>query len=73
MRNPVGFMCVNRPTNPNHCSKMVRYVDLKKVYCKRVFKSPKNICLYMIFDWLSVSFRYAVKLRDDLMFSLCCL
>ena len=27
----------------------------------------------MIFDWLSVSFRYAVKLRDDLMFSLCCL
>ena len=35
------------------------------------FKSPKNICLYMIFDWLSVSFRYAVKLRDDLIFSLC--
>ena len=27
----------------------------------------------MIFDRLSVSFRYAVKLRDDLMFSLCCL
>ena len=27
----------------------------------------------MIFDWLLVSFRYAVKLRDDLMFSLCCL
>ena len=26
----------------------------------------------MIFDWLSVSFRYAVKLRNDLMFSLCC-
>ena len=25
----------------------------------------------MIFDWLSVDFRYAVKLRDDLMFSLC--
>ena len=36
-------------------------------------KSPKNICLYMIFNWLSVSFRYAVTLRDDLMFSLCCL
>ena len=27
----------------------------------------------MIFDWLSVSFRYAVKLRDGLMNSLCCL
>ena len=27
----------------------------------------------MIFDSLSVSFRYAIKLRDDLMFSLCCL
>ena len=27
----------------------------------------------MIFDWLSVSFRYAVKLRDDLMFRLFCL
>ena len=27
----------------------------------------------MIFDWLSVSFKYAIKLRDDLMFSLCCL
>ena len=27
----------------------------------------------MIFYWLSVSFRYAVKSRDDLMFSLCCL
>ena len=27
----------------------------------------------MIFDWLSVSFRYAETLRDDLMFSLCCL
>ena len=41
---------------------------------QKVFlKSPKNNCLYMIFDWLSVSFRYAVKLRDDLMFSLCCL
>ena len=26
----------------------------------------------MIFDWLSVSFKYAEKLRDDLMFSLCC-
>ena len=25
----------------------------------------------MTFDWLSVSFRYAVKLRDDLIFSLC--
>ena len=36
-------------------------------------KSPKSICLYMTFAWLSDSFRYAVKLRDDLMFSLCCL
>ena len=27
----------------------------------------------MIFDWLSSSFRYVVKLRDNLMFSLCCL
>ena len=27
----------------------------------------------MIFYWLSVSFRYAVKFRDDLMISLCCL
>ena len=27
----------------------------------------------MIFDWSSVSFRYAVKLRNDLMFSPCCL
>ena len=26
----------------------------------------------MIFHWFSVSFRYAVNLRDDLMFSLCC-
>ena len=32
---------------------------------QRGFKSPKNICLYMIFDWLSVSSRYAVKLTDD--------
>ena len=35
-----------------------------------VFKSPKNICLYIIFDWLSVSFRYTIKLRDNLMFSI---
>ena len=27
----------------------------------------------MIFDWLPASFRYAVTLRDDLMFGLCCL
>ena len=52
---------------------MVRYVDFKRYIAKGFFKSPKNICLYMIFDWLSVAFRYAVKLRDDLMFSLCCL
>ena len=39
---------------------------------KGFYKNPKNICIYIIFDWLSVSFRYAVKLRDDLMFSLCC-
>ena len=46
---------------------------LKRYIAEGFFKSPKNICLYIIFDWLSVSFRYAVKLRDDLMFSLCCL
>ena len=27
----------------------------------------------MIFDWLSVSFRSDLKLRDDFMFSPCCL
>ena len=27
----------------------------------------------MIFDWSPVSFRYTVKLRDGLMFGLCCL
>ena len=72
MRNSVGFMCVYPPTHPYHYSKMVRCVDFKDILQKG-FKSPKNIRLYMIFDWLSVSFRYAVKLRDDLMFSLCCL
>ena len=50
---------------------MLRYVDFKRYTAKAFLKSPKNICLYIIFDWLSVSFRYAVKLRDDLMYSLC--
>ena len=59
MGNYVGFMCVYPPTLII-VRKMVRYVDLK------IFLSSENICLYMIhvFDWLSVSFRYAVKLRD---------
>ena len=68
MRHPVGFMCVNPP-----CSKNGSLCRFYKIYRKRLFKGPKNICLYMIFDWGSFSFRYAVKLRDDLMFSLCCL
>ena len=66
MRNPVGLICVYPPTHPNLCSKMVHFVDFKR-YIAKGFKSPKNICLYMIFDWLSISFRYAVKLKDDLM------
>ena len=60
------------PYNLSLLAKIVIYADFK-IYWKKVCKSPKNICLYMIFDWLSVSFRYAVKLRDELMFSLSCL
>ena len=71
MRNYVGFMCVYPPTQII-VRKMVRYVDFKDILQKG-FKSSKNICLYMIFDWISVSFRYAVKWGDYLMFSLCCL
>ena len=41
---------------------MVRYVDFKDILQKG-FKSSKNICVYTMFDWLSVSFMYAVKLR----------
>ena len=52
---------------------MVRYVDFIEDILQMDFESPKNICLYMIFDWLSVSFRFTIKLRDNLMFSLCCL
>ena len=43
-------------------SKVTDYAALK-IYCtKKGFKSYKNSCLYMIFDWLSVSFSYAVNL-----------
>ena len=52
MRNPVGFMCVYPPALII-VRKMVRYVDFKRYIAKRFFLSPKNICLYMIFDWLS--------------------
>ena len=41
---------------------MVRYVDFKDILQTR-FKNFKNICVYTMFDWLSVSFRYAVKSR----------
>ena len=41
---------------------MVRYVDFKDILQKGS-ESSKNI--FMIFDWLSVSFRYAVKWRVD--------
>ena len=46
---------------------MVRCVDFKDTLQKG-FKSSKDICLYNIFDWLSVSSRYT-----ELMFSLCCI
>ena len=73
MRNPVGYMCVYPPTHPNHFSKNISLCRFKRYTAKGFLKSPKNICLYMIFGRLLVSFRYAVKLKDDLMFILCCL
>ena len=57
------WVYVRLPIHPIYCSKNGLYVDLKDILQKG-FKSSKNICLYMIFDSLSVSFRYAVKLRD---------
>ena len=72
MRNSVGFMRVYPPTLII-VQKMVRYVDFEDILHFVLKKSLENICLYMIFDFLSVSFRYVEKLRDDLMFSLCCL
>ena len=55
-------MCVYPPTLIT-VRKMVCYVDFKDILQKS-FKSSKIISLYMICDWLTVSVRYAVKLRD---------
>ena len=63
----LGLCAFTHPPNLIIARKMVRYVDFKDIL-QSGFKSSKTICLYMIFDWLSVSFRNAVKLRDELMF-----
>ena len=62
MRNSVGFMCVYPPTQII-VRNMVQYVDFEDILQKGL-KSSKKICLYKIFNWLSVYFRYSVKLRD---------
>ena len=63
MRNHVGFMNNYPSTHSHYCSKMVSYVELRDIL-QKVLTCSKNFGLYMTFDWLSVSFRKAVKLKD---------
>ena len=55
MRNSDGFICDYPPTFIN-VQKMVGYVDLKDIL-QNGLKLSKIFVFYMIFDWLSVSFR----------------
>ena len=55
MRNSVGFMCDYPPTLIN-VQKMVGYVDLKDIF-QNSLNVPRIFFFYLIFDWLSVSFR----------------
>ena len=47
-------------THSPYCSKLVRYAGFKEVLLF-FLKSSKNICLYMIFDWLSGLFHIGCK------------
>ena len=50
---------VRLPTHPPtliNVRKMVGYVDLKDILQNGI-NDPRNFVFYMIFDWLSVSFR----------------
>ena len=59
-----GLCAITHPPTLINVRKMVGYVDLKDILQISFKNNPRIFVFYMIFDWLSVSFRKAVKLRD---------